>query len=399
MRIAMLGQKGMPAIHGGVESHVHDLSLHLVSDGHEVTVYSRKWYTGGKDTNFDGVKIKYTRGIHTKHLDAITHTLTATLSAMHGNFDILHYHGVGPALLAWIPRLFARKKKVIITFHSIDRYHDKWNWIARIFLRLGEKAACTIPHKTITVSQSIENYCVNEFNKNTTYIPNGVYLSNTTNKNINNINQFGLEKNNYFVMVSRLIKHKGVHLLIEAFNNLKNHNSNNEKIQKLKLAIVGGSAYTNKYVEELHQLAAKSNDIIFTDFQSGNVLEDLYRNALTLIHPSLNEGLPITVLQGMSYAQPVLVSNITEHKELISDNRFIFRENDIDDLEKSMLNFIEMPDSEKNKIGKENKIIIEKLYHWDKITPQIIIAYESVLKKTKLKTPKAIPERRSTTTS
>lgn len=375
MRIAMIGQKGMPAHYGGVEKHVHDLSVHLVSHGHDVTVYSRTWYAPHSQKNIDGVSIVYTPSIHTKHLDAITHTLTSTLHALTQQYDVIHYHGVGPALLSWLPRLLTPKTKVVVTFHSIDRYHQKWNWFARLILRLGEFAACRCAHETISVSQSLYQYCLNEFNAHTAYIPNAVNMH-TRPVSDHYISQFGLAKNKYLVMVSRLVPHKGAHILIEAFNNLKKHHPGDSVIQELKLAIVGGSTYTDEYVRQLHLQASLLNDVIFTDFQSGEALEQLYAHARALVHPSLNEGLPITVIQAMSYSMPVIVSTIPEHLELVHDSRVLFKENDVDSLEQELYQFLNLSEDERKHIGDANRRVVEKGYSWENILPQIVDVYE-----------------------
>lgn len=375
MRIAMIGQKGMPAIHGGVERHVHDLALHLAKNGHDVTVYARGWYTGiKKDQNLNGVLVKYLPSIHTKHLDAISHTFLATLDAIKNKYDVIHYHGIGPSLLSWLPRLFARQTLVISTFHSIDRYHKKWNQLAKIILRIGEWSACNFPHQTITISQGLEQYCLNEFDKKTIYIPNGVNAQAEKHLGSNLIKKFGLKKEKYLLTVSRLIEHKGIHILIQAFLNLKNKYP--KKLSPLKLAIVGGSAYTDKYIKKLHELASISPDIIFTGFQAGQTLEELYANALVLIHPSFNEGLPLTVLQAMSFGKPVMVSNIPEHLELISDNEFLFKSDNIRDLEKKILSFLDI-DSEKIKeAGQKNKLLVEQDYNWEKLVLEIEKVYQ-----------------------
>jgi len=378
MKIAMIGQKGIPALYGGVEKHVHDLAVRLAKNN-EVTVYSRKWYTPNLDTKFEGVNIIHTPTIHTKHLDAIVHTFTSTIHALFQKYDIIHYHGVGPSLLSWIPRIFSPKTKVVTTFHSIDRYHQKWNFFAKLFLRLGERTACTFAHQTISVSESIKQYCLNEFNTETIYIPNGV---NEINKQIGseNIKQFSLEKNNYFVMVSRLIPHKGAHFLIEAFHKLKAQYPNDDKIKKIKLAIVGGSAYTDDYVKKLHIQASNVNEIIFTDFQSGKILEELYANSLALVHPSLNEGLPITVLQAMSYSIPVLVSTIPEHLEVVKNPKMLFKENDAETLKNCLYNFINLSEKERYEMGQENKQIIHTTYSWDVIVQEIEKLYKTLIK-------------------
>ena len=247
MRIAMIGQKGMPASHGGVERHVHDLSVELAKTGHSVTVYSRSWYSQlSADATVEGVLVKHLPTLKTKHLDTISHALFASFHALFQGYDVVHYHGVGPSLVSWIPRLFS-KSKVVTTFHSIDRYHQKWGAFARLVLRLGEKAAVWFAHDTITVSRSLEMYCLNEFDQETVHIPNGVKKSNPT-KDSTVLKKFGLKPNQYILMVSRLVPHKGAHLLVEAFTALKNANETNPAFTNLKLVIVGGSVYTNKYI-------------------------------------------------------------------------------------------------------------------------------------------------------
>ncbi len=218
MKIAMIGQKGIPAIYGGIERHVEELSRELVDRGHDVLVYARKWYTPVNTKQYKGIKIIHTSSIKTKHLDAITNTLTASINAIGQKPDVIHYHGVGPSLLAWIPKIFAPKVKVVVTTHCLDRYHQKWGWFARLALRLGEKTAAYFADETITVSKTLHSYYLNEYKTNTNYIPNGIRKVKSTAKNDNaSLRQFNLEPKKYVVMISRLVKHKGAHYLIEAW--------------------------------------------------------------------------------------------------------------------------------------------------------------------------------------
>ncbi len=371
MRIAMIGQKGMPAGHGGVERHVHDLSVELAQKGHTVTVYSRAWYSQlSSDTIISGVHIKHLPTLKTKHLDTISHTLFASIHAIFQGYEVIHYHGVGPALVSWIPRLFS-KSKIVTTFHSIDRYHQKWGMFARWVLRIGEKAAVWFAHETITVSRSLEMYCLNEFDQETVQIPNGVTKSKVA-ANTEVLTTFGLKTNQYILMVSRLVPHKGAHLLVEAFTALKN---SNPQFENLKLVIVGGSVYTNKYIESLHKQASQCNDIIFTDFQIGAALEALYQNALALVHPSLSEGLPITVLEAMSATKPVLLSNIPEHLELVSDPEYIFIQNNVSSLVSTLRKFLNLSPEKQSEIGQHNAAVIDADYRWETLVPKIEKVY------------------------
>ncbi len=372
----MIGQKGFPTIHGGVEKHVHDLSVRLVERGHTVVVYSRNWYTGssGKDV-VEGVTRIHTPTIRTKHLDTIVHVFTSTIHALFEKYHVIHYHGVGPALLAWIPAIFAPKTKIVITLHSLDRFHQKWGWFGRVALKLGERAAYAFADETITVSQSLRDYVENEYGQQTTYIPNGVEMPAPV-RSAGHLASFGLAPDTYIVMISRLVPHKGAHLLIEAFKILKDRNPHDHEIQSLKLAIVGGAVYTDKYVRELHVSASAMNDVVFTDFQSGDALAELYSHARVMVHPSLNEGLPITVLQGMSYGIPVLLSAIGEHKEIIGDSRMLFMENNVESLVASLEQFMKLSKEERHHIGKQNKAIIHERYDWENIVSLVEDVYE-----------------------
>lgn len=376
MRIAMIGQKGMPASHGGVERHVHDLASHLAKMNHDVTVYGRSWYTGHKGTiKVDDVSVKHLPSIKTKHFDTFTHTLLASLHAVIQRYDVIHYHGVGPALVSWIPRLLSPGTKVVTTFHSIDRYHQKWGQIAKMMLRIGETAAVLFAHKTITVSRSLQMYCLNEFERDTTYIPSGVNeVAHLDTDDV--LKKLGLEPNQYILMVARLVPHKGAHILIDAFTGLK-LKADQPDIKNLKLVIVGGSVYTNEYVKNLHEQASLCNDIIFTDFQSGNNLQALYANARALVHPSLSEGLPITVLEAMNFGKPVLLSNIPEHLELVDRPEVIFNQNDAESLAGKLNRFLSLTPDEQAMIGKYNLTTVDKHYRWESIVPKILETYQT----------------------
>lgn len=386
MRIAMIGQKGIPAIYGGVERHVEDLSRELVKQGHEVLVYARAWYTPKALKNYHGVKIVHTPTIHTKHLDAISHTFTATLSAIRQNCDVIHYHGVGPSLLSWIPRIFAPNAKVVVTFHCIDRYHQKWGLVAKTMLWLGEKAACTFAHKTIAVSRTIQNYCLNEYHTKVEYIPNGVVVSKNNGANL--LEKYQLTPNKYVLMVSRLVRHKGAHYLLEAWQMARSQYP--ELLKDYKLAIVGGSTFTDDYLDELHYIARGDKSIVFTGWMHGQILEETYANCALYINPSENEGMPITVLQAMAYGKPVLLSNIPEHQELISDPNFLFRNASIVDLSEKIIKLIK-DENLRATAGVENKKMTKKSFGWNDLSKQTLAVYspQEYIKATRLKTVRA----------
>ncbi len=379
MKIIMLGQKGIPAIYGGIERHVEELATELAKNGHDILVYARKWYSPKNITKINGIKIIYTPSLRTKHLDAITHTLTSTIHALFQKPDIIHYHGVGPSLLSFIPRIFLPSAKVITTSHCLDRYHQKWNWLARLMLRLGEWTAIKFAHQTIVVSKTLQSYYLNEYKKQTTYIPNGVRTPNFSilplkRGTVGGVieEKWNLQSNKYLLMVSRLVKHKGAHYLLTAWQFVRQQCP--QLLQDYKLVIVGGSNFTDNYLNDLKNIAKGDNSIIFTDWQSGQTLEELYANTALFVHPSENEGLPITVLQAMSHARPVLVSDISEHKEIITDDQFWFNNASIASLAEKIIELIKKP-ALLEQAGEENKVLVEKNYNWQDITKQTLKIY------------------------
>ncbi len=382
MRIAMIGQKGIPFSQdaGGIEKHVEELSVRLAKMGHEVFVYIRPRFLVEEKKEYKGVTLIPLPSIFTKNLDTITHTLLATLHVLFKKVDIIHYHGVGPSTLAWIPKLFKRKTKVIVTFHSIDKFHKKWGWFARHYLGWGEWTACHYPHKTIAVSHSIQEYCRGRYGREAVYIPNGVSI-----RYINaddRIKKFGLESENYILTVARLVKHKGIHHLIHAYKLLEKRygtdpaNWPGGKIRKL--VIVGAPSYTEDYLEYLKKIAEGNPNIIFTGMQLGNDLAQLFANAYLYVHPSEAEGLSIALLEAMSYGVPVLVSNIEENLEPLNGLGWEFKNKDINDLAKKLKFTLNHGDWIKA-IAKKAKRHVDKNYNWDDIARQTISLYRKPL--------------------
>lgn len=379
MKIAIIGAKGVPATYGGVERHVEELALGLVARGHDVTVYSRKWYTKYDGNEYKGIKIKNISSIKTKNLDTITHVFLSTLDAIRGKFDVIHYQGVGPALLSFIPRIFAPKTKVVVTFHCEDFKHEKWGGFAKFMLKLGEKAACRFPHKTITVSKLLKYKVNNFYDSKAEYIPNGI----TVMKNVmiqrqeNDVfTKYNVEPGKYIIAVTRLVRHKGVHLIIDAYKKM-----NVDLKNKYKLVIVGGGTFGDPYENELKEMAAGDSNIIMTGMLTGDDLKNLFIGAKLFVHASSTEGLPITVLEAMNYERPVVVSDIQEHVEVISEDRGItFRSGDVNSLISKLEFALDDNNSEYiNNIVVKAKNAVKNEYNWEKVIDRTELIYKEAI--------------------
>lgn len=364
----MIGLKGLPvdAESGGIERHVEELATRLAARGHEVTcsVRPRK---GGPES-YEGVKLHGAPSIPTRSLDTITRAFCATLSALMSPADVIHYHGVGPSTLAWIPRLFKPKAKVVATIHSLDRQNAKWGFFARTYLHLGEWAATHLAHGTIAVSRSIKRYCKEKLFKDVDYIPNGAELKPHPGSDL--LARWGLVPGGYILTVARLVRPKGIHHLVQAFDGFED---------RMKLVIVGSGDAHSAYAEELKALGEGNSAIVFTGFQDGAALEQLYANAYIYAHPSEAEGLSISILEAMSAGRTVLVSDIPENMESIDHSGLTFVNADVDDLRAKLRELINHPEIVAER-GARAREWIRQEYDWDAIAGKTEALYARLLK-------------------
>lgn len=374
MKIAFIGQKGIPAISGGVEKHVEKLAVHLAAMGHEVTAYTRPAYTDPSLTEYQGVKLISLPSIRTKHLDAISHTLIATLHALFRDYDVLHYHSIGPSTLAFLPRIFRPGMRVIGTFHTQDYFHKKWGRFARTCLHIAEYLTCTVPEKTIVISETLLKYVRKTYKKNFTFIPNGAEVA--YEPDTAPLNQWGIRPKRYILLVSRLVEHKGVHYLIKAFRELERQN---KVPNNFKLVIVGTHAYTEEYEKYLKVLSEGTDNIIFTGELHGKNMAALYSHASLFVQPSEEEGLSLALLEAMAHGLLCVVSDIPANMEAIRNDAGVsFASKDVEALTKKLAYHINCPE-EAAAIGAVAKARAEQHYSWDAIARRTLETYEDVL--------------------
>lgn len=368
MRIAIIGQKGIPAVSGGVETHVEELAAQMADRGHEVIVYTRPNYTDKSLKMYRGVHLVSLPSIPTKHLDAISHTVLACFDLLRRRVDVVHFHSIGPSIMIWLVKILKPRTPVVATFHTLCYLHKKWGSFARFSLKLGEKMCCKLADRVITISEGLQTYAETSYKRKANYIPNGVNTGIAQAANIIS-EKWSLSKDSYIVMVSRLIQHKGIHYAIQAFKKLDTDK---------KLVIVGDGFFTDSYVEELRALAAEDDRIIFTGRQSGQALAELYSNAYLFIQPSESEGLSISLLEAMSYGTNVLVSDIPENKEAVLDLGYTFSNKDANDLAKKLKYLLD----NKEELNARSAYLIKHVnenYNWNKITTDVLNLYEDAI--------------------
>ncbi|MFQ6082626.1 MAG: glycosyltransferase family 4 protein [Candidatus Aminicenantia bacterium] len=376
MKIAFIGQKGIPATFGGVEYHVDELSKGLVTLGYEVNVYVRNWYTEKNLHSYKGVRLIHIPTIKTKHLDASIHSLLCSIHSIFQKSDIIHYHAIGPSFFSLIPRLFG--KKIVSTVHRLDWDTEKWGKIAKTFLKIGEYISTKIPPRTIVVSEELKDYFKDKYGKETIHIPHGTDLFQPRPAGL--IKQrYNLEGKDYILFMGRLVPEKRVDWLIKSFQSLNKHSS---KLKNIKLVIAGGSSATDDYVQRLKELSKNDPEIIYTGFVTGIEKEELLSNALIFVLPSYLEGFPIVLLEAKSYGLCCLASDIPPHCEAIHSgiDGLLFHSDNFSDLILKLQTLIDDP--EKVEImGRNARKEMKKRPSWEEVVKKTEEVYQKLLRR------------------
>lgn len=370
LSIIMLGHKRLPSREGGIEIVVEELSTRMVALGHEVTCYNRAGHhvsgkefdDGNKRTEYKGIKLKIVPTINRKGLAAMTSSFFGAIMAAFSRCDVVHFHAEGPCAMLWLPKLLG--KKCVATIHGLDHQRAKWGRFASAYIMLGEKCAVKFADEIIVLSEGVQKYFMDTYGRETKFIPNGVNRPEIREAQLIK-EKFGLEKDKYILFLGRLVPEKGLRYLIEAFKQVKTDK---------KLVIAGGSSDTDDFANELKAMAKDDSRIIFTGFVQGQMLDELYSNAYVYTLPSDLEGMPLSLLEGMSYGNCCLVSDIEECASVVENKAVVFRKSDVNDLrEKLQLIF----DDEKlvfdYKANAANFICSK--YNWDTVVNDTLRLY------------------------
>jgi len=360
MKIAFIGQKGIPARNGGVERYVESLATNLIKLNQEVFVYNRSDYLPTKINEFKGVKIINKAYLPGKNCANITHTFLSIIDVIKRDVDVIHFQGIGPSLLCWLPRILKPKIKIVATLHSFDYGNDKWGGFAKMMLRRGEKIMCRHADEVIVLTIFMRDYIKTKYNRDAIVIPNGadLYEKNDSDK----ITEWNLEKDSYILSVSRIIRLKGLQYLIAAFKNLETDK---------KLVITGDGEYLN----ELKKIAGDNQKIIFTGNQSDKTLDQLYANAYLFVQSSEMEGLSISLLEAMAHKAPCLVSDISANLEVINGCGYNFKVNNLADLKNQISELLNKPEEIKIKANLAYKRV-KDFYSWSKIAEEVLEIYK-----------------------
>ena len=357
--VSMFGQKRLSR-EGGIEIVVKELCTRMARDGCQVTCYNRSGHhvSGAEYDNkieYDGIRQKFVPTIERKGLAAVSSSFFAALYSAFGKYDVVHIHAEGPAFFSWLPKMF--RKRVVVTIHGIDWQREKWkSGFGSKFIRQGEKNAVKYADEIIVLSKGVQDYFKDTYGRETHFIPNGVNRPETREAGLIT-EKFGLTKDSYILFLGRLVPEKGIRYLVKAFKNVKTDK---------KLVIAGGSSDTDSFMMELKELAKDDDRIIFIGFVQGQLLDELYSNAYIYTLPSDLEGMPLSLLEAMSYGNCCLVSDISECTEVVENKALIFKKSDVDELREKLQDACDHPEKVMEMKAQATDFICKK-YNWDEV--------------------------------
>lgn len=374
LKIAFIGHKRIPSREGGIEIVVDELATRMVDRGHQVIAYNRSGHNvagsefdgvangHGKRFSYHGVNVVSVPTIEGKGLAALSSSFFATLQAIRAKPDVIHYHAEGPCVMLRLAHWAGIR--TVATIHGLDWQRAKWGKFASTYLKFGERTAAKCADEIIVLSESMQQYFQEKYGRSTHFIPNGIEHGEPVSAQ-EITEKYGLHKNDYVLFLGRIVPEKGVHYLIEAFSKL---NTNK------KLVIAGGASDSNEYYQHIQQMANQDSRVILTGFIQGQALKELYSNAYIYVLPSDLEGMPMSLLEAMSYGNCCLTSDIPECAEVVEGHAAIFQHGSVDSLRKKLQELLENDDLVQRYKANAADYTVNK-YNWDSVTDQTLNLY------------------------
>lgn len=359
MKIVVTGTRGIPNIMGGVETHCEELFPRIAAKGFDVTLIRRKSYVKDTLKEYKGVKLIDIATPKKKSFEAIVHTFRAIVKARQLKADVVHIQAIGPALLVPFARLLGMK--VVFTHHGPDYDRDKWGMVAKTMLKIGERMGTRYANEVVVISHVIKDLLEKKYGRRDCHlIYNGVPKPEVCDYP-EYFDELGIEKGKYVLGMCRFVPEKNLHHLVEAFSKID--------AKGCRLVLAGDTDFEDDYSRHLKEMARKNN-VVLTGFVKGRKLHSLLTNARCYVLPSSHEGLPIALLEAMSYELPVIVSDIPANLEVGLNNGEYFHLGDIDELAMKL---------QQNIDNDYHQVVYDmSKYDWDKIADQFVEVYKQL---------------------
>ena len=365
LKIAVLGTRGIPDVMGGIETHCQELYPRLVQRGADVTIFGRKGYTPKEEPyEYKGVKVIPVESPHTAGLEAFVHTFRCIVKIWRMHPDVVHLHAIGPAFVAPLFRMLGLK--VVYTHHGQDYNRAKWGAFAKFVLRLSERMGTLFSNRVIVISKYLDSWLQEKYGcRKTVFIRNGVNIPQRLDDGTAKkwLERHGLYGKRYIFALGRFVEEKGFHDLINAYKAAN--------IPDVSLVIAGTADQESPYSKKLRQMACEAG-VVLPGFIYGEELQAVFENAALFVIPSYHEGLPIALLEALSYNLDVIASDISANTEVPLPEESFFRVGDVQALAAKLKQFVQLTSM------RDYRKIVEEFYNWERIADQTFEVYKSI---------------------
>ena len=373
MKIAVIGTKGLPPKQGGIEHYCAEVYPRMVAQGYSVDLFAHSSYLQSRwfeSSDFQGVRVISLPTGQIKGIDAFVASALGAITSIGKQYDIVHFHALGPSLFTFLPK-FTSRAKIVVTCQGLDWQRAKWKGFSSEVIRSGEKQAVRFADEIIVVSKALKSYFLENYGRETVYIPNAPASYGKSDPDFTYGSDLGLTQKRYLLFLGRLVPEKRPDLLIEAFSRLKPPG--------WKLVLAGGLSNTKGYVSEMLNKVANNSEIVFAGELRGARLWEIVRGAGLFVLPSDVEGLPLAMLEAMQENIPVVASDIPPHQQLIGKDRgILFQAGNIESCMKALNRGIQNPD-EIAAMAKNAQKNVQINYSWEHITSENLKLYNKLL--------------------
>jgi len=355
MRIAIVGTRGIPAAYGGFETCAWELSTRLAARGHSITVYCRERYP---ERAYRGVRLQYLPTIRHKYFDTLAHTCFSTfhLACVRG-YDAVLYCNAANAVFTWVPRVLGMP--VALNVDGLERNRKKWNSLAKTWYRISERLATWMPSAVVTDALSIAAYYRDQYGRSSEMIPYGADVGQVKTSAV--LDRLDLERQRYFLYVSRMEPENNALLVREAFEQLRT---------PMKLALIGDAPYAAEYIGRVR--ATNDPRVIIPGAIYGDGYHELGSHCFAYIHATEVGGTHPALIEAMGRGALTLYLDTAENAEVAGDAGLPFQR---DTLLHVLDRALAMTDAEREMYRNKAMERVRARYSWDAVTD----AYEKLL--------------------
>jgi len=349
VRIALVGTRGIPANYGGFETFAEELSVRLAERGHEVTVYCRERH---REASYRGVRLQHLPTVRHKYFDTLAHTFVSTLHLLTHPVDMALYCNGANAIFTMLPRLTGMP--VALNVDGLERKRKKWNRLAKAWYLLSEWLATFCPTVLVTDALTIQEYYLERYGKRSTFIPYGAETGKVASANV--LEKLGLERDRYFLYVSRLEPENHPLEVREAFERVST---------PLKLALIGDEPYAAEYIGRVRD--TRDSRVVMPGAIYGEGYRELGSHCFAYIHATEVGGTHPALIEAMGRGALVLYRDTPENAEVAGDAGIPF---DFAGLPRAIEHALAMPAPERESFRRRAMERVRGRYSWDAVTDE-----------------------------